>query len=45
MDLPCVSGDVCGNAYVSPCARVPPKVNFQTKENIYAEREGEKTLV
>ena len=35
MDLPCVSGDVCGNAYVSPCGRVPPKVNYQIKENIY----------
>ena len=35
MDLPCVSGDVCANAYVSPCGRVPPKVNYQIKENIY----------
>ena len=35
MDLPCVSGDVCVSAYVSPRGRVPPRVNYQIKENIY----------
>ena len=33
MDIPCENDDVCVNAYVSPCARVPPEVNYQIKEN------------